>query len=56
VPPGDASALAAALSGALARPDRLAAMGQAGRTIVERDFSWEATGAALLRLYDELLQ
>jgi glycosyltransferase involved in cell wall biosynthesis len=56
VPPGDASALAAAISGALAHPDRLAAMGQAGRTIVERDFSWKATGSALLRLYDELLQ
>ena len=56
VPPGDAAALAGAISGALGHPDRLAAMGRAGRTIVEREFSWEATGAALLRLYDELLQ
>ncbi len=56
VPPGDASALAAAISGALGQPDRLASMGNAGRAIVERDFSWQATGAAVLRLYDELLQ
>lgn len=56
VPPGDAAALAAAISGALGQPDRLASMGSAGRAIVERDFSWQATGAAVLRLYDELLQ
>ena len=55
VPPGDASALAAAISGALANPARLAAMGAAGREIVEREFSWDAAGAATLRLYDDLL-
>jgi glycosyltransferase involved in cell wall biosynthesis len=55
VPPGDASALAAAISGALADPGRLASMGAAGRTIVEREFSWDAAGAATLRLYDDLL-
>jgi glycosyltransferase involved in cell wall biosynthesis len=55
VPPGDASALAAAISGALGNPARLPAMGLAGRAIVEREFSWEAAGAATLRLYDELL-
>jgi glycosyltransferase involved in cell wall biosynthesis len=55
VPPGDASALAAAVSGALAVPERLPAMGDAGRAIVERDFSWDAAGAATLRLYDDLL-
>jgi len=56
VPPGDASALAAAISGALAEPTRLAAMGSAGRAIVEREFSWSAIGAATLRLYDDLLR
>jgi glycogen synthase len=56
VPPGDASALAAAVSGALGHPDRLAAMGKAGRATVERDFSWDTAGAAVLRLYDELLE
>lgn len=56
VPPGDASALAAAISGALARPEQLPKMGAAGRAIVEREFSWEAAGAATLRLYEELLR
>ena len=56
VAPGDASALAAAISGALTQPERLVEMGSAGRSIVERDFSWEATGAATVRLYDELLR
>jgi glycosyltransferase involved in cell wall biosynthesis len=56
VPPGDASALAAAISGALGDPSRLPAMGQAGRVIVEQEFSWAAAGAATLRLYDELLR
>jgi len=56
VPPGDASALAAAISGGLGEPARLRAMGIAGRAIVETDFSWEAAGAATLRLYDDLLR
>jgi glycogen synthase len=55
VPPGDPSALAAALSGALGRPDALAAMGDAGRSIVEREFSWSVAGAQTVNLYDELL-
>ena len=55
VPPGDPSALAAAISGALGEPARLSAMGRAGRAIVERDFSWEAAGAATVRLYGDLL-
>jgi glycosyltransferase involved in cell wall biosynthesis len=55
VPPGDAAALAAAISGALARPERLASLGRAGRAIVEREFSWAAAGAATLALYDDLL-
>ena len=56
VPPGDVSALAAAISGALGDPSRLPAMGQAGRVIVEQEFSWAAAGAATLQLYDELLR
>ena len=55
VQPGDASALAAAISGALGQPDRFPQMGSAARTIVEEEFSWSAAGAAVLRLYDELL-
>jgi glycogen(starch) synthase len=56
VAPGDPSALAAAISGALGDPARLTAMGDAGRAIVEREFSWDAAGAATLRLYDDLLR
>jgi len=55
VPPGDASALAAAISGALADPARLAHYGLAGRTIVEREFSWAAAGDATVALYRSLL-
>jgi glycogen synthase len=55
VPPGDASALAATISGALADRGRLSAMGLAGRTIVEQEFSWDSAGAATVRLYEELL-
>jgi len=55
VAPGDASALAAAISGALGDPARLPPMGNAGRAIVVREFSWDAAGAATLRLYADLL-
>ncbi len=55
VPPGDASALAAAISGAIGDPGRLAAMGEAGRAIVEGEFSWDSAGAETLQLYDDLL-
>ncbi|HEV3485660.1 MAG TPA: glycosyltransferase family 4 protein, partial [Vicinamibacterales bacterium] len=55
VPPGDASALASAISGALANRERLARFGAAGREIVEREFSWHAAGAATLKLYADLL-
>jgi glycosyltransferase involved in cell wall biosynthesis len=56
VPPGDASALAAAISGALGQPERLGPMGLAGRAIVEQEFSWAAAGASTLRLYEDLLR
>jgi glycosyltransferase involved in cell wall biosynthesis len=55
VPPGDGSALAAAISGALGEPARLAAMGDAGRAIVEREFSWSVAGAATLGVYEDLV-
>jgi glycosyltransferase involved in cell wall biosynthesis len=56
VPPGDPAPLAGALSGALGDRERLAAMGQAGRAIVESEFSWEAAGAATVQMYQDLLQ
>ena len=55
VPPGDARALAAALRSALTSRGRLAAMGQAGRAVVERKFSWAAVTDRLLALYEEVL-
>ena len=55
VEPGNASALAAAISGAIDEPKKLAAFGQAGRRIVEDEFSWDAAGRATLALYKELL-
>jgi glycosyltransferase involved in cell wall biosynthesis len=55
VPPGDPSALAAAISGAVSDPARLAHYGLAGRAIVEREFSWTAVGDATVALYRRLL-
>jgi glycosyltransferase involved in cell wall biosynthesis len=55
VAPGDASGLAAAISGAVSDPARLAQYGRNGRAIVEREFSWTAAGDATVALYRELL-
>ena len=56
VPPGDPAALAAAISGALEDRARLARMGEAGRAVVERDFSWTAAVRDTIRLYESLLE
>ncbi len=55
VEPGRPSDLAAALSGALDQRQRLAAMGAAGREIVEREFAWPAVTSSLIDLYRQLL-
>lgn len=55
VTPGDAAGLAAAISGAMNDPARLAHYGLAGRRIVEQEFSWAAAGDATVALYRELL-
>ena len=55
VAPGDGSALAAAISGAVSDPARLAHYGLAGRAIVEREFSWTSAGDATVDLYRQLL-
>ena len=55
VPPGDAAALAGALRAALNGRDRLPAMGEAGRAVVEQRFAWPAVTDRLLALYDEVL-
>ena len=56
VPAADPAALAAAISGALEDLPRRRRMGDAGREIVERDFSWKSTVKETLRLYERLLQ
>ncbi len=55
VPPGDAAALAGALRAALAARERLPALGEAGRAVVEERFSWPAVTDRLLALYAEVL-
>jgi glycogen(starch) synthase len=55
VPAGNASAMAAAISGALERPEALNALGREGRKIVEDRFSWAATVTETLALYRRLL-
>jgi glycosyltransferase involved in cell wall biosynthesis len=55
VPPGDPSALASAISGAVSDQARLARYGAAGRAIVEREFSWTSAGDATVALYRRLL-
>lgn len=57
VPPKDPDALATALAIALAQPERLAEMGQAGRTYVLTHFSEEAfthAGEAVLSRFAAL--
>ena len=56
VAPGDPAALAAAISGALEDPARRRQMGDAGRIIVERQFSWTSAARATVALYERLLQ
>jgi glycosyltransferase involved in cell wall biosynthesis len=56
VPPGDAEALASAVSEAMASPGRLRDWGLRGREIVESRFSWASRVKELLRLYETLLR
>jgi glycosyltransferase involved in cell wall biosynthesis len=55
VEPGDSSALAAAISGAVESGDVIEGFGTASRRIVEEEFSWDAAGRATVSLYEELL-
>jgi glycosyltransferase involved in cell wall biosynthesis len=55
VPPGDAPALAGALRTALGAPAALAAMGAAGRELVEAEFSWDRSADRMLAVFEELL-
>jgi glycogen synthase len=55
VPPGDAQALAGAIRDAVSHRGRVAAMGAAGRALVEKEFSWQIATDRLLDVYRELL-
>ncbi len=55
VDPGDPAALAGALAGLMANPQRAAALGWAGRERVRREFSIERMLGAYRRVYDDLL-
>ena len=55
VEPGDADALAHAVGEALGAMNRVAGMGDAGRAIVEREFSWVTATDRLLDLYRDVL-
>jgi glycosyltransferase involved in cell wall biosynthesis len=54
VPPGDAPALARALRTALGADAPLAAMGCAGRELVEAEFSWTRSADRMLAVFAEL--
>ena len=55
VPPRDPAALAAALAHLLGRPALRAAMGEAARARVEREFTWTTTARRPALLYEALL-
>jgi phosphatidylinositol alpha-mannosyltransferase len=55
VPPGDEKALAEALVVLLEDGQRRAAMGAAGRRLVEERYSWEGVAGRLVEIYEELV-
>ncbi len=55
VPPGDAAALTDAVREAMSRRGSLMAMGDAGRALVEREFSWDAVAERTIALYRRLI-
>jgi len=55
VPPGDAPALARALRTAIGAETALAAMGAAGRRLVEAEFSWDRSADLMLAVFEELV-
>lgn len=56
VPPGDAEALREAIGRILSDPALARRMGEAGRTLVEREFSVDAMVEGNLKVYRELLE
>ena len=55
VPPGDAPALAAALSELLSSPDKRRAMGEHNRRVVCERYAWESVVARLEAAYREAI-
>ena len=55
VPPRDAGAMAAAMLDLVAKPERAAALGAAGRARVLAEYAMERTAARVQVLYDEVL-
>ncbi len=55
VPPGDPSALAAAIREAVSDRARLCRMGADSRLLVEREFSWAAAADRLMDVYREVM-
>lgn len=56
VPPGDADALAKAITACIADPVRTAAMGVAGRARLEREFSWPVIVERLTDVYQQVIR
>ena len=56
VPPGDVSALLAAIEGLLDDPERRAAYGRAGRARVEEKFSWRAVAKEVTATLEEVTE
>ncbi len=55
VVPGDPAAIAAAVRGLLADPDRRARLGEAGRALVASRYTWPAVVAQMERVYERVL-
>jgi starch synthase len=56
VEPGDPAALARALHGALAEPERARQMGEAGRRRVAAHFAWDRIAGRTLEVYQEAIE
>ena len=56
VPPRDARAMAQAIQGLLADPERTAAMGRAARQRIEHVFQWRDAAHGLVDVFEETLR
>jgi len=56
VPPGDVETLAREIDGLLTNPEALRQLGDAARSTVEREFTWERCGKATVQAYEDALR